>query len=34
MRNDIREYNTMRVKKAVETGRGLKKATTTRKNVK
>ena len=28
MRDDIREYNTMRVKEAVETGKGLKKATT------
>ena len=27
-RDDIREYNTMRVKEAVETGKGLKKATT------
>ena len=27
LRNDIREYNTMRVKEAVETGKGLKKAT-------
>ena len=26
MRDDIREYNTIRVKKAVETGNGLKKA--------
>ena len=26
VRDDIREYNTMRVKKAVETGKGLKKA--------
>ena len=28
LRDDIREYNTMRVKEAVETGKGLKKATT------
>ena len=28
LRDDIREYNTTRVKKAVETGKGLKKATT------
>ena len=28
LRDDTREYNTMRVKEAVETGKGLKKATT------
>ena len=28
LRDDIREYNTMRVKEAVETGKGLRKATT------
>ena len=27
LRDDIREYNTMRVKEAVDTGKGLKKAT-------
>ena len=27
MRDDIREYNTKRVKEAVKTGKGLKKAT-------
>ena len=28
MRDDIREYNTMRAKEAMEIGEGLKKATT------